>query len=199
MVYRGYDVFDIIPDRNDDTELWSRSFEIIGSPAGKFSLDDRGGTPVIGRTWTYIATSRAEIAAVRTFLDSRIGKKVAFWIPTYLEDFTLTANASGTTATVEEVGYVARYVTDVARQHVAFISTAGVITPRKVNSAVNNGNGTETLTLDSALPGTFTPALTLLSFLVFARLDSDEYTVTWHTHNAAEFSLRILELPREVP
>jgi len=45
---------------------------------------------------------------------------------------------------------------------------------RKITSSVDNGDGTERSGFDATLPKAFPAAKTMVSFLVFARLDTDE-------------------------
>jgi hypothetical protein len=64
---------------------------------------------------------------------------------------------------------------------------------------VDNGDGTETLQFESAIGHTMLAARTMVSFLVFARMDSDDNDIEWLNNDLAEATLEFQELPREVP
>ena len=75
----------------------------------------------------------------------------------------------------------------------------GVYAYRKVLAAVNNGDGTETLTIDSILGVSPARDQTILSYLTLRRLHDDENEIMWRTAGVAECTLRTVEIPTEVP
>jgi predicted phosphodiesterase len=86
------------------------------------------------------------------------------------------------------------------RRYLAFIPTDGTANVyRKVTASVDNGDGTETLTLDTSTGKAFPMASTQVSFLVFARLASDEPEIHWISTDLATAILEVEEIPAEVP
>jgi hypothetical protein len=69
----------------------------------------------------------------------------------------------------------------------------------EVTGAVNNGNGTETLTLGAPLGAAAPAATTMVSFLTFGRQSADVVTIKWESTEYAETALGIQELPQEIP
>ena len=127
---------------------------------------------------------------------------MASWPPTWRRDFTLTATAASdaTDLIVEDTGYVETQFPDESRRHLAVIISGGgarTVYARRITDAVDNADGTETLTLESAL-GVAVDQYAVLSFLVLARLDADDIPIEWFHLGAAEASVRFVEIPREV-
>ena len=87
-----------------------------------------------------------------------------------------------------------------ARRDVALIpydSSGNVY--RRITASIDNGDGTESLTFDSILPKAFPAAKTMVSFLVFARLDIDDVEIDWMNNDLAQTVIEMTEVPREVP
>jgi hypothetical protein len=70
---------------------------------------------------------------------------------------------------------------------------------RRITGSNDPGNGTEVLTLDSALGVAVPAATTMVCFLHLVRLASDAVEVLWHHQTLAEASMRFTEVPREIP
>jgi hypothetical protein len=66
-----------------------------------------------------------------------------------------------------------------------------------VTDAIDNGDGTETLTLEAA-PASRSRSTTMLAYLVLARLADDDVELLWYHYGVAETTLRFVELPREL-
>lgn len=163
--------------------------------------EQRSDWPRVTLPYRLYLDSRATIAALDTWFDSVKGRFTSFWMPTYVADLKLTADvgSSDTTITISAMGYTARYFPNEPRRHLAFISADGTITARRVTASVDNGDGTETLTIASSLGSAFPRSAGLLSFLLLLRLADDEITVTRSAAAFGECVLSCLELPAEVP
>lgn len=150
---------------------------------------------------SFVLQSRAEIAALRDWFDTVYGRWKALWVPTFRNDVTLavSAAATDTAVTIVAMGYTDTYSAVEARRHLAFIQPDGTTTHRRVTAAVDNLDGTETLTLSSALGTAWAAGAGLVSFLLYARLDDDVLRLTRHHGDAAEADLAFLELPQETP
>ena len=65
--------------------------------------------------------------------------------------------------------------------------TSGAVLYRRVMASANNGNGTETLTLDAALGVAVTPAqVAQVSFMGLCRSDSDQFEIGWWRSDYAD-------------
>jgi hypothetical protein len=69
----------------------------------------------------------------------------------------------------------------------------------KVTGAIDNGDGTENLTLSALTGKAFPAATTMVSFLTLVRLEADRVSIKWDSTDHAESLLSLVEVPREVP
>lgn len=198
--YEGFDLLEVTPNNTGDgASDYERNAILLDSPTSIRAMDDHSGIATRSGSFQWFADGRDEIAALKCFIHRRKGRAVPFWAPTYCADLPLSAAATGTSFTIKSIDYTANQFPDIARRHIAFITPGGAITPRKITNAVNNGNGTETITISSALPAGGFPASTLVSFLTLVRLAEDDIDVSWSTCALAEATLPITEITREVP
>lgn len=200
--YRNFEVLEVEPSRADGIEdKFERRVYLLDTGTGTRTADaaEAVGSPVRDIEWqTY---TRAEARALREFMDRRGGRRVPFWVSAWEEDLALAvdAGASASSITVLAAGYTARhFAAGRARRHVAIRTPDGPVRYREVLSAVDNGNGTETLTLDSPVPEAMVTTSTTVSFLRFVRLDEDSVSVEW-TAGFASSKVAIRDLPGETP
>jgi hypothetical protein len=142
------------------------------------------------------------VTTLRAFLLARFGQLNAFWIPTWDQDLVLAQDVGPTDAgiVIESEFYTQFFFPNKARCYLAFIpeDQSGNVYC-EVTAAVDNGDGTETLTLDAPTGKSFPAATTMISFLTLARLGSDEAEIDWMASDLAQANLQIQEVPREVP
>lgn len=202
MIYQGFDVFEVHPNRElqEQTEV-VRSLDILDSQTGAVDVEVRGDTPGTGRPFLWMLIGRAQIDQALAFLDTRRGMAVPFWAPTWQADLELDVPlAPGSTSlVVRDVGYTAEMFPHDARRHLALIEVDGTIHPRGVTAATQNPDGTETLTLSSGTPNGLPVVPSLVSFLLLYRLDSDAQVLEWEHEELANLQMRFRELPREAP
>ena len=115
-----------------------------------------------------------------------------------MRDLTPTTDLSGTSITVESVGYETALFPHNARKHLAIIDNTGLIYPRGVTVASDNGT-TETLTIAPTLGTTLTAGHTMVSFLVLARLAASGIQWRWITNELVDVTITFVEVPREAP
>jgi hypothetical protein len=144
--------------------------------------------------------SRTVIRALEAWFDGIKGRYTSFYIPTYVGDITLVDDigAADTSFDIETSGYADNYFPHAPRKHLCFITAAGTITQREVTAAVDNEDGTETLTIASSLGAIFPKETGLVSFRLLVRLDSDELKIERVSAAAGECVLNCIELPEEV-
>jgi hypothetical protein len=201
--YRGFDVLEIPANwPSNQKRNYNRSLVTLDPGAGPISVIDKGGTPITSQPFPSLMLSHSQVTNLRAFLLARFGRFRPFWIPTWDQDLVLVQD---TTATDTGIKIASEFYTrfmfpDKARRYVAMIPTdqSGNVY-RQITSSVDNGDGTETLGFDSPVGKIFHATRTMVSFLVFARLDADEATIEWLNNDLAQTTLEISELPREVP
>lgn len=200
--YRGFDVVEIEPDRGSGTpdEIQRKVF-VMDSTTGARTAVAADPAPTDVRTFRWLAFNRTEAKDLRDFLDARKGRAIPCWIPAWEEDMTLAADQSpgATSFPVLFMQYTALMFPNTnARRHLAIRVPGGTFYYRKVSGAVDNGNGTETVTIESAIPVAMPANGTLICFLHFARLDDDVNEIEW-VGQYAECEVPVRDLPTEVP
>src|SRR5262249_11555570 len=142
------------------------------------------------------------VTTLRAFILKRFGQLVPFWTPTWDQDLVLAndVGATDTSIVIQSVYYTRFFFPIKSRRYIAFIQqSGGANVYRKITGALDNGNGTETLTLDSATGVAFPKGSTMISFLTLSRLASDDSEIDWMTNDVAQAELTFQEVPREVP
>ncbi len=205
MSYLGFDVLELNYNRvGAFEERLRRKFVLLSSKTGRRIADEQAPAPAAFRPFIWTAIGRDEIAAMRAFLDARKGRAVPFWLPSFQWDLALAEdiaqNQSG--ATIRWVRYKQQmWGTTAARRHLALWSLGGSIMDYcKIIGANDPANYlTETLTLDPVAQRDYSHTQTVLSFLKLCRLDEDRVEVSYPSPQVAEATIRVRELPLEVP
>jgi hypothetical protein len=203
--YQGYDVLEVEPSFDQPATEYVRNLKVLDSMAGQIGVTDRAGVPVTQpKAFRWFMQSRADVDLFRQFIAARKGACVPFWVPTWRNNFPLTADiVSGTASmTIPLIQYTSRMFPINANHHIAFILAQNrTMYYRKVTAAVASSS-TETLTLDSNLPATIPSQQggALVCKLQLCRLAFDDPELLWWTVNGiAESILEFVELPFEVP
>lgn len=202
MTYLTFDVLEFFMNwTTDPSQVLARSMTALDNDTGAQIVKTRTTTPVAGLSGLFTLEDRVAVTAFRAFLDARRGRAIPVWVPTRQADLTATHTlSSGNTAlTVEHVGYTDSLFPHNARKHVALITADWTIYTRGVSGSVDNGNGTETLTLNASVPVDVVMGQSLISFLAFCRLSDDEALFEWLSDLIADVRLNFTELPREAP
>lgn len=201
--YKGFDVLEAMPNWATDLKReYGRSIVTLDPKIGPISVVDRGGSAVVAQDFPWYLESHAAVTKFRAFLLARFGQLNPFWIPTFDQDLVLANDVGGTDSSIriQSEFYTRFFFPSKARQYVAFIPEDGSGNVyRKITAAIDNLDGTETLTLDLGTGKAFVKYATMISFLTFARLASDDAEIEWMNADLAETTLPILEVPREVP
>lgn len=198
-----YDVLtQTVPDRSGSVKHnIKREQSVIRSAMGVRRVVDKFGVPVITRDFVWYAYGRDEIAQLRAFVSARKGRVIPVWVPTYQRDMQLARPCSQSEQQIDILGirYSAMvFPTGNARRHLAVIFPDESMQLYGITGAVDNGDGTETLVLNTPL-ATDLPQDAMLSFLTLCRLTNDTVKYTWHTPTFIEATLSFTELPKEAP
>jgi hypothetical protein len=109
------------------------------------------------------------------WLDYHMGEVTPLWLDTNERDFPLTAKTS-TTLTFTKTNYTAKLWGHPAKRDIAVKFRDGTVLRRRITNAVDNGNGTETVTVVSM--GAFNLAdVDRVSFLRFCTLAQNSFEV----------------------
>jgi hypothetical protein len=201
--FLGFDVLEIPPNWvNGLKRKYARSTITMDPKIGPITVDDKGGTPIASHDLPWWLDSHAKVTALRAFLLARFGQFAPFWAPTWDQDLVMATDAiaGSSVLNIEAVYYTRFFFPDQARRYLALLSVGGATKQYvEVTGSVDNGDGTESLTLSAELGEDVIAATTMVSFLAFCRLGSDDTAITWSSTEYAEVSVPIQELPREVP
>jgi hypothetical protein len=201
--FLGFDVLEVAPNWESGLErAYSRSITTMDPGTGPITVEDKGGTPIVQHTLTWWIQPHSAVTAIRAFLLARRGQFAPFWTPTFDADLVLAEEATAGSAVlnIQSVDYTRFFFPDPARRYLALISRGA--TPNvylTVTGAVDNGDGTESLTLSAPLAANVPLDSVMISFLAFSRLDSDDNKIIWESTEFAQAAIGIQELPRELP
>lgn len=202
--YKGFDVLEFQPNWvNALNRKYDRSIVTIDPKIGPIEVIDKGGSAVVSQKFPWWLDGHANVTTFRAFLLRRFGRMNPFWVPTWDQDLIL-ANDIGPTDTaikIQSEFYSRFFFPSTARRDLAFIPAGGAppYVYHRITAAADNGDGTETLTLDASLGVSMPAATTQVSFLTLARLADDKSELRWLHADHAEAELEFQEVPREIP
>jgi hypothetical protein len=200
--YRGHDLLTEPPVGNPVRDQSETMPQVVSDGGvGQWSVAWPANTPSLDFPFSIVLETRDRVSDWLLWLSYRRGQYAPFWMPTWRRDFRLavSAGAADTDLIVRDTGYTDSGFASEARRHVAVIVAGGgaiTIYPRRIEASVDNGDGTETLTLDAAL-GVDIDRAAVLSFLVLARLADDTAVLHWHHPQLAVAEVRVVEVARQ--
>jgi hypothetical protein len=182
-IYRGLPVLGDLNfvDGNEVAEPIQSKAVVIDNKSGPAAKSYRRRFPRIISAKGWQPETPAELWAVRKLLHALRGRQRSFWLPTFREDFVLTATVgpAATTMLVEFVDYERFIDTNEPLGDIAIYLNNGTTFFREVTNVEPGIGGTEQLTISSALGITVNPSDVLrISYLVRSRLDTDSVTIT---------------------
>lgn len=129
------------------------------------------------------------------FLTNRRGRWRTFLCPTWRPDLlatTFTAGAGTIRISASYADYLTSWWPSLAHRKLQIEFADGSVIYRTISAAADLGAGITELTLTAALPGSFPAALSCLSFLELARLDTDELSIEWAQAGEGRIQLPIV-------
>lgn len=201
--YRGHDVLTEMPNAHEDRdESETIVSDLLDNAIGQVAISRAWAGPVLARPWVFTLTDRTALNDFLAWCALRRGAYNELWVPTWRRDFQLVGDqdASDTELLVDATGYTATQFASESRRHLAIMTQGGgtrTITCRRITDAVDNEDGTETITIESAV-GIALDRHAQLSFLVLSRLESDDLPIQYHHLGLAEVAVRFVEIPRQV-
>jgi hypothetical protein len=153
----------------------TRRFQGTGTPTGndyQRAIDTGSPQTVPLRV---LLTTRAAISEFYGWVDARQGKINPVWVVSEDNDLTVVSQAADS-ITISYIGFASLYGVHSARRHIAIKKTDGTTIYRRITAAVNNGDGTETLSIPSP------PSFATISKVSFLRLCTtpDQFQLTYH-------------------
>lgn len=201
MTFLGASVLELEPDRSDaaqdDLQGAVETFD-PGTGARLVTFPADVDPAVFDFRWT--SMSRAEALTLRNFVTAQAGRAIPFWFPDWHRVFDLVATqVAGTAAlVVVQRGYAVRvWPAGRSRRFLAIRPPGGAFSYHEVTAAVDNGD-TETLVISPTLPADCAPD-TLICFLRYVRMDTDEPSIEWSGGHYATTIIPFRELPQEIP
>jgi hypothetical protein len=194
---RAFRTFDPVTQEYD----LRRSMLLEDSGTGVFGYYTAGASPIASRNFRLKLLSRPLISLFKGILLEVCGRMYPFWTPSRQTDLVLASPAlsTDTTLTIQSCGYTENvFPTGPARHYLCVLDPAISIDGLTVTGAVDNGNGTETLTLAGPV-GAALPVGTEIDYLLLVRLASDAVTIAYKTSTVADVVLPVAELPGETP
>jgi hypothetical protein len=205
MIYRGFDVLELNYNRiGRIEERVRRKFVLLDSKTGVRQSDEQSAAPTPTRPFSWLALGRGEIAAMREFLESRKGRAVPFWLPSFQWDLSLASDVAvfSPTAQISWARYTSQmFGTTGARRHLAFwdLGIPSFECYEVIAASDSGGDLTETLTLSPVAARDYKADRTVMSFLKLCRFEQDAVEIRYPSGNVAEATIEIRELPMEAP
>lgn len=191
--YRGYPV--LVPDHawtfEGNTDFKRKLAEFDPKTGLRHTLD-MSHVEQASRQYKVLLSSRAAIAAFRSWLAARAGRLNPVWMASAQPDLTITAavGSADTDISIQAVGYVGLGAAPVGRRDIVIETVAGQRYYRRIVSAYSVSAAVEHLVLDTALGVSLAPAdIARVSFMRLSRLAADAVEIAHHWGGAAVASL----------
>jgi hypothetical protein len=171
-----------------DRPLWDRRLKnegtIVDSIQAMTEIIDHDGVPYAlgwadmadwGRAVHYQGNGLDSWQWLKLFLATVKGRQKSFWLSTWRADLPFVSKAAGTITVRANV----RAWWPLQRQHVQIVETNETVTRAEVTAALDNGDGTWTLTIGTTLA---TSSVRMVSWLELCRFTWDEFPITFNAN-----------------
>lgn len=198
MTYLSREVLDIRPDFAPGVEHGQLDDHVYDSQSGGFAIPWKSTTrPKRTLRLPFVFEGLEEIKAFRSFFAGRDGRRLGFWVPTYLTDnVVLDDYAAGIDEIdVSYTGLASKLALSSQFRHIAII-TSGKMELYRIESSVP-GSTWETLTLDRGLDTAVDASATVCCGLLFARLADDTLEFDYISGEVVRCQPTFVELPPE--
>lgn len=213
FTYKGFSVLAWVPDGVEGKSgTWMTPLERLDVPSGAFAVTAPALHPVHGQKFLYKSQSRdLDHAPLWSFLSALLGRLTPFWCPTFQRDMDVVATTLGT-LTITKVGYAALFAADpIGSKYLYVFNQNGTnAVAALVTAAVDNGDGTETITYstlvtdiggtgDLAENETTLETADGISLLRFSRLDDDAIPQQFYTTDLIDTVVSVASILNEQP
>lgn len=135
-----------------------------------------------------------EIDAVDTFFNALSGRLLGFWIPVPFDACKIVGSVDATGFDIEDQGLRNSWASSPDKH--LFFSINGTQRAAKIAAVADNGNGTERVTLESAIDPAASPGDTV-SRLHYVRLAEDIERMSFPRESHQQRPIKVIELPHE--
>ena len=192
LTYRGLPVLNRVPNKADGVSTaFKRDMEILDNMTGVVTYDDRSGFANTLQDYHWIEKGRANITLLKQWLYARAGRLTPFWVSNWTNDIELARIVADSDLVIDitYIGYASHLSQGVGRRDIKIELTDGTVFYRRITDSVDNGDQTETLSIDLALGQVVNPSdIKIISFMQLHRLDSDTIEIAWRQTDLAECS-----------
>lgn len=181
----------------DASRSIQRRLSRVATAAGKFAVYAHALGPVGTHTVQMDFDSVESIDAFWDWYETVLGACEPFWLPSYRRDFVPldTVGDADVSFDIVDRGYTDLEFPDPNRNSIVVVRADGGLTKRQIIDAVNNEDGTETLTMNASLGFEFTQGRANgICYLMYCRLTDDLVQMDWWTHDIASVTLSITEV-----
>jgi len=200
--YLGIDVLEVSPNWTSSPKTTiARSMIVLDATTGDVTVETKSASPIASTPFDWFLADRNAIATLRAFFDRRKGRLVPFFVPSWHQDLILASDVLATDSSIRiQAGNYSRILFPFnSRRDLAFLAVTGARAYARVTAAIDNGDGTETLSFGAPIGTAFAKSRTQVSFLELVRLASDDLSILWSSSTFGSASLALVEVPREVP
>lgn len=179
--YRGYPVLEDRPEWSADPSVThNRKLGVIDQGIGVREYVDQGGVPLMRQAHRWSAVGRAQLQRIRSVLYSLQGRAQGVWVPSWADDFVLSALAATgqSSIDVDWLGYTLYVNAARGRRDIRIQNAAGV-QYRRISAATELSGDVERLALDAPLSAELVPGLTTVQYLTLWRLDTDRLELAY--------------------
>jgi hypothetical protein len=172
----------------DGKPVWDWPIRVSGSVTDSIhalsEIVDTGGKPYgigfadaadWGRAIALRSAERYDWQWFKLFMTQARGAQRTWWLPTHRNDLPFVSKATNVVTVTGDLNVW--YPTQ--REHIQIEETSGTVTRAKITSAVDNGNGTWTLTIGTTLASS---SVRRVSWLERCRFERDEIDVRFTAH-----------------
>lgn len=201
-LYRGLPVLeaDVVTPR-DPTLSFDRLLDTFDDDIGIPSQVDVAGLALPRQQVDIGLHGRPSITQFRRLLYWMDGQRGALWLPTWHHDLRVVANIGATAIqiTVAACNYTLDVAMALNRRDIRIETWGGAVYYRRITACAAPGDGTELLTIDSAL-GAAVTALDVkrVSYLQLARSDNDLFELAWWCGDTLDCALSFKAIRRDV-
>jgi hypothetical protein len=191
MTYLGKQIFDKTPLIESQNTITNDYIEI----GKEYKKQEKVTHKPTNREfqWSYIGNF-ALTRELRSFIRSNLGRYGAFWLPSFKSDFEFIGYDVNNVNQFTAKATNRTYGTYNIKRHIymPFLNFAA-----KITFVQDNGDGTETIALNSAVPSGITQDA-VITYLFYVRFNQDDFTTT-KKGMIYENRLSFVELQGETP
>lgn len=169
----------------------------LSSPAGLFSVRGKSSVPRATHDIDLVFETAAQQHIFREWFFTQLGALNPFWLPSYqldMEPIGVVAD-DATDIDIKECGYTDLLFPLLERRAIIFLNSDGTFLKRDIEDAVNNGDDTETITINEALGQEFIQGRSNgVCHLWYGRLSDDVARIEWYSGENSTVHLQMTEI-----